>query len=299
MSGTEATASARLGPLRRKGNAVFGADWDKRVQGPATEARAQKLEGLAVQVRARLGEPEWRLLTRLVHVCSAAAVGIDVALMAALALVLITVKWWLLALVAAGFGSRVWDSVESDPGPDLLAWGLGALIAVGVVCAAGELTASASLRRGLRRHAEGGEDARELEEALWAGRAVRRIRRRLAWKARQAAARARSAEETRTAPPWWRIEGSGAYLVWWLCAAFWPVWLLFRWPLPEHVLESIGVTTAVGLVFRLILLAVMRGRSTDRADRLETMRFSWWWARGWVPALLALMPGVVYWVVAR
>jgi hypothetical protein len=272
------------------------ADWDEDVQGPATEARAQKLEATAARVRARLGESEWRRLTRLVHVCWVATAGAGVALMAGVWL-LVRLALWAVALLPIGLLSRHWR--ESEAGLDRGLLCLAAAAGIAAVFIVVELVASAGLRRSLWRHAEEGEDVRVLEEALWAGYAVRRIRRRLAWKARQAAARARLAEETRTAPPWWRVEGSGAYLVWWLCAAFWPVWLLFRWPLPDRLLESIGVTAAVGPVFRLILLAVQRGRSTGASDRLGTVRFYWWWARGWLPALLALAPGVVYWVVAR
>ena len=287
-------------PIPEEGTAVFGADWDKRVQGPATEARAQKLEGLAAQVRTRLGEPEWRRLTRLVHTCSAAAVGIDVALMVTFFLVLIVVRRWILAVVAACFGPRTWDSVRSSP-PDLISSGVGLMVvvAVGVVCAVSELTASAALRRGLRRHAEGGGDIRALEEALWAGYSVRRIRRRLALEG--AAGRGQGpagAGDEHGAPV---VAGRGLGRLPRVVAVRRFLARLAYLPLalPEHVLESIGVTTAVGLVFRLILLAVQRGRSTGASDRLETMRFYWWWARGWLPAVLALMPGVVYWVVAR
>jgi hypothetical protein len=273
-------------------------DWDDEEEdedGPPTEERAVALEALEARARGRLGEHEWRRLSRRLLITRVITAGWGLAFVAAawlmFGLALGGVVLLLMRLATGSWRLPV-DFVRQ-------AWYLALAVGVGGVFVALDYPAQTSLRRALAQHSEEGEDQEELLQALWARSEARSIRRKLAERQREAAAEARLLQETGAPPPWWRLELSGAYLIWWLCAAFWLAWLIFRWPLLDRLLESIGVVTAIGLLFRLILLAVIRGPRQRHVDRLGTMRFSWWWGRGWLPALIALLPGVAYWEAAR
>jgi hypothetical protein len=277
---------------------MTASDWDDEEEDedePPTEERAAALEALEARVRERLGEHEWRRLSRRLLITRVITAGWGLAFVAAawlmfgLALGGVVL---LLMRLATGSWRLPMDFVRQ-------AWYLALAVGVGGVFVALDYPAQASLRRALAQHSEEGEDQDELRDALWARSEARSVRRRLAERQREAAAEARLLQEIGVPPSRWRLELSGAYLVWWLCAAFWLAWLTFHWPLSDRLLESIGVITATGLLFRLILLAVLRGPRQRYVDRLGTMRFSWWWGRGWLPMLLALLPGAAYWGAAR
>ncbi len=275
---------------------MAGSDWDDEdEEEPPTEERAVALEALEARARERLGEQEWRRLSRRLLATRVTTAG--------WALAFLVAAWQVFSLALGGiilllehFAFGGWN-LPMDFGRE--ARYLALAVGVGGVFVALDYAAGISLRRLLEQHGEQGEDAGQLGEALWARSEIGSIRRRLAERQREAAAEARLVDEVGNAPSWWRREFSGAYLVWWLCAAFWAAWLISRWPLPDRLLESVGAITAVGLLFRLILLAVIRAPRQRPSDRLSTMRFSWWWGRGWLPALIALLPGVAYWAVVR
>ncbi len=271
---------------------MAGSDWDDEdEEEPPTEERAASLEALEARARERLGEQEWRRLSRRLLVARVAFAGWVLALVAANWLAL-RLAFGGISLLLARLLSSSWR-LPTDFGQGLRH--LTVAVGVFVVFIALHYAAGTSLRHLLEQHTEEGEEAEQLWQALWARSETRWIRSKLAERRREAAAEERLAREVGSAPSWWRLEFSGAYLVWWLCGAFWLAWLIFRWPLPERLLESIGVITVTGLLFRLILLAVLRAPRQSSTDRLGTMRFSWWWGRGWLPTLIALLPGVVYW----
>lgn len=274
-------------------------DWhgdDDEEEEVPTEERAQRLEALAAGLRERLGDEEWRRLTRLVRTSRAATAGWGIALIAAAWLCLRSAFIGILVLLSRLFPAD-WRLPLLNLGRSLLY--LAVAVGVGAVSLTIDMLATASVRRSLQAHEDQGEDAHALWQALWAYWEVPRIRGELANQARMVADQALLPRETEAAPSRWQVELSGAYLVWWLCAAFWVTSLVFRWPLSSRVLDSIAIVTISGLLFRLILLAVLRAPRQNPSDRRSSLRFYWWWARGWLPAAIALLPGVLFWVVSR
>jgi len=103
---------------------------------------------------------------------------------------------------------------------------------------------------------------------------------------------ARLREEGRREGPWWRIELSGAHLVWWISL---PATWTIEWADGESLstLRTLGEAVLYpGMVLKIGFWWTYRWMESAATMR-AFMRFYRWWGRGWQPVLLALLPGAL------
>jgi hypothetical protein len=119
---------------------------------------------------------------------------------------------------------------------------------------------------------------------------------------------------------WLRVELSGAHLIWWLSFLattlylLSPLWLLLRspptpyeveamlrwWP-PDWLINGLFAIAAVGVLLKAIVpffwVAAWDSAGRNPDTYRELKRYYRFWAKGLLPAALALAPAVIYWGV--
>jgi uncharacterized integral membrane protein len=102
------------------------------------------------------------------------------------------------------------------------------------------------------------------------------------------------AEECGRAKVWWIRELSGAHLVWWIAFAVFGGQELKVFVVPEALANAVTMCAIFGGILKL-LVTVLMFRSTYRM----AVRYYRWWGRGWLPVVIAVLPGVLGYFAAK
>ncbi len=299
-------------------------EWEKTQEEKELQEFAGSLAEAAEAVRRRVGEQEWQRVRRFRQV----GLGIGAVGPVAVGLTLLT----LLCSFGRSWLSRAGPAVVSDWEPPLgggLAL-LGVGLGVGMALLAAGLLVVRSAERRLRRAAGSDEAADAALMYLSLGSEIwEKTAGQVAQAAGEAAGPTRVA--ARLAPQvvqrdewedrhWLRVEVSGAHLIWWLsflAAVVYglsPLWLLLgappspgeldamlKWAPPEWLMSGVFAIAAAGALLKLMVPLVWSGawKASGRnpETRPQLKRYYRFWAKGLLPAVLALAPAVAYWGV--
>lgn len=240
----------------------------------------QALDEQWTRVRNRLGEKEWRELVRWRRMW----VGLIQARFYSL---LVTVFYVLMVVVDIAASGTPGDQLRRH-----LAWHPVQIAPfLAILSAIGAWAIARLIFSRFERLWWGGYHPESMEQALWAEEAAQALRQHQIASAQETAALSHLETDGQTVPPWWRIELSGAHLVWWLSTAAFIVDGLLGWPVP------IGLALALGLVvfpwgLAKVIFWVLYANTTYAA-RVRRIRFYRWWGRGWLPAVIALSPALL------
>jgi len=114
---------------------------------------------------------------------------------------------------------------------------------------------------------------------------------------RQEEPRRRFEQESRTAPPWWQREITGAHAVWWLALL-----LLVGAPrahlrLPDAICMAVTAVLVVGGCIKSFLIVYWLIFIASPDSRREAAHLYRWWSKGWLPVAIALLPTLLALIV--
>jgi uncharacterized membrane protein YhdT len=245
--------------------------------GEQVDEAVRTLTDQSAWMRDRLGEEDWQRLTRLRDAwvrCRQVSAGALRALKLAVVLVA--------AGAIAGLLARQPPAPDPSPIPYFF-------VLVPIALAAGWAGAriiEVLVSREMERLAWRGHSPEAVNRALWADLQAQL----LAQGKPEVVAQARLQEESSQAPPWWRVELGGAHLVGWVALVIALVTAGTGWRAPGWLAAPAWATAACILLPKLVFWLLYR--LTTSAAKLRRIRFYRWWARGPVPALVALTPGL-------
>jgi hypothetical protein len=248
--------------------------------GEQVDEAVRTLTDQSAWMRERLGEEDWQRLTRLRDAwvrCRQVSAGALGALK--LAVVLVAA-----GAIAELLARQPPASSASDPAPIPYFF-----VLVPVALAAGWAGAriiEVLVSREMERLAWRGHSPEAVNRALWADLQAQL----LAQGKPEVVAQARLQEESSQAPPWWRVELGGAHLVGWVALVIALVTAGTEWRAPGWLLPPLWATVVCAMGAKLVFWLLYR--LTISTARLRRLRFYRWWARGPVPALVALTPGL-------
>jgi tetratricopeptide (TPR) repeat protein len=97
------------------------------------------------------------------------------------------------------------------------------------------------------------------------------------------------AEESRRAKPWSLREVSGAHLVWWVAFALSGGQALRVLAMSDAMANAVIMCAIIGGILKVLVTGMML---VSRAGYRMGVRYYRWWGRGWLPALIAMLPAV-------
>lgn len=133
-----------------------------------------------------------------------------------------------------------------------------------------------------------GHNPQLVAEALWKEHYAHGLEQGRSEIAAEQVARARLSAEALAGPAWYRIESSGAHLIFWLSALTLVVSAATRWHTPVSVYGPALAVFIPGALSKITFWTLYG--TTTTAAKVGRLHLYRWWARGWLPMTIALAP---------